>query len=72
MEEEARKEAIRKRLQERQVGKRLETLAMSLTPASEYYTDQEIQVKFKKPKKKVTRFLYAYIMFEIFSNKIYN
>ncbi|XP_065199824.1 U4/U6.U5 tri-snRNP-associated protein 1 isoform X2 [Planococcus citri] len=55
MEEEARKEAIRKKLQERQIGKRLETLAMSLTPASEYYTEQEIQIKFKKPKKKVRK-----------------
>lgn len=54
MEEDARKEAIRKRLQERHVGKRLETLAMSLNPASEYYTEQELQVKFKKTKKKVT------------------
>lgn len=51
--EEARKESIRNRLQELSVGKKLENLAFTLQPASEYYTDQEIAVKFKKPKKRV-------------------
>lgn len=51
--EEARRELIRNKLQQHHIGKRLETLSMALTPASEYYTEQEIQAKFKKPTKKV-------------------
>lgn len=35
-------------------GKRLESLGtLSLNLASDYYTEQEMKVKFKKPKKKV-------------------
>lgn len=53
MIEEAKKESIRNKLQQYAVGKRLENLSFTLQPASEYYTDQEIAYKFKKPKKKV-------------------
>lgn len=55
MIEEAKKESIRNKLQQYAVGKRLENLSFTLQPASEYYTDQEIAYKFKKPKKKVRK-----------------
>ena len=52
--EEARRESIRNRLQELSAGKKLDSLAFTLQPASEYFTDQELAIRFKKPKKRVS------------------
>ncbi|KAK7571121.1 hypothetical protein V9T40_014725 [Parthenolecanium corni] len=53
--EEARKEALKNKLQQYAVGKRLENLSVALQPATEYYTEQEMQCKFKKFKKRVKK-----------------
>lgn len=48
-------EAVRNRLEK----KKLETLAMPAPQlASEYFTAEEMEVKFKKPKKRVCVFIY--------------
>lgn len=51
MDESCKKEMVRKKLRE---NKKLESLDLpKLQIASDYFTEEEINLKFKKPKKKV-------------------
>ncbi len=67
MVQEAKREEIRNKLQQYAIGKRLESLNVALQPASEYYTDNELKCKFKKPKKRVSiRYTVAFLIFILF------